>query len=128
MFGIRVGRRPSRRLSGADHTRVYFSSYLGATGRHSGRPVVSSRVRVLARQDSTPFRRSQSPIPLDRPMINVAARSDSAREAVRKDARHPGGCRTSVTAGLTPYSNPTRRPTSTQLASKDAGLVSRDTV
>ena len=66
--------------------------------------------------------------PLDWPMIGAAARVDSAREAVRKDARHPGGCRTSVTAGLTPYSNPTRRPTSTRLASKDAGLVSRDTV
>ena len=65
--------------------------------------------------------------PLDWPMIDAAARVDSAREAARKDA-HPGGCRTSVTAGLTPYSNPTRRPTSTSGASKDTGVAPIDTV
>ena len=62
-----------------------FSSYLGATGRHSGRPAVSSGVSgwgySLARQDSTPFclavyyEYTSSvcvPSPLDQPMVDAA--------------------------------------------------------
>ena len=81
MFGIRVGRRPSRRLTGADHTRVCFSSYLGAAGRHSGRPAVPSRVGAARPRasDSTPYRRSRSPIPA-RPADGRRRRAmDSAR-------------------------------------------------
>ena len=136
MFGIRVGRRPSRRLTGADRSITLgrgFSSqeFLSWRDRSPLRPpgrVEQSR-GVRSELQPRPRTGGLSPLtPLDWPMIGAAARVDSAREAVRKDARHPGGCRTSVTAGLTPYPNPTRRPTSTRMASKDAGLVSQDTV
>ena len=125
MFGIRVGRRPSRRLTGADHTRVYFSSYLGATGRHSGRPAVSSRVGAARPRasDSTPYRRSRSPISA-RPADGRRRRAmELARVAVRK-----GAYQALVTAGLTSCTVPPRRPTSTSVASKDTGVAPIDTV
>ena len=126
MFGIRAGRRPSRRLTGADHTRVCFSSYLGATGRHSGRPAVSSRVGVLARQDSTPYWQSQSPIPArladDRHRRAMEQRSQPCvRTLTRIGAARDRRC-------VIAYSDPAHRPASATAASKDTRSASIDTL
>ena len=106
-----------------------LSSYLTRPGRHSGRPDAQAEGGLRARKRQTRPRTGGlgPPSPQERPAVDAAARLDSAREAVRKGAC-TRGYRTPVTAGLTPYPNPTRRPTSTRLASKDTELVSPNTV
>ena len=110
------------RLTGADRTRVYSPavSRVRSPLRPPGR---SNRGGVLARQDSTPYWQSQSPVP-------ARATGGRRRRAFGQCPNCPrkGACtrgyRTPVTAGLTPYPNPNAPPdadhTCTQ-ASKDTG-------
>ena len=125
----RIGRRPGRRLTGDDHTRVHFSSCLT-------RPVATPAAQSLKQRGGRALRAARPrphtgslspPSPQERPAVDAATRLDSAREAVRKGAC-TRGYRTPVSAGLIPYPNPARRPTSTRLASKDTGLVFQNTV
>ena len=124
-----VGRRPGRRLTGADRTRVYSPAISRA--RSPLRPAAQSLERRggvrLEQQDLDPILAVSVPLPRKSDRRSTPPRVWTVLElpCVRT---HTLAGRTSVTAGLTPYPNPTRRPTSTRLASKDTELVSPNTV